>query len=217
MSQRCYLGIADLFNLRKVFTLQTLKELALVDSGIDDNMCAQLALVVKDSQLESLNLSNNCIQDPVELLKCCMRPSAQQTEENAKPRHYLTHLDISRNDIREPGCLSLMRAIKQEDFGLKSLVVDGNQIGDGFVLILNSVLQTSLKHFNKDLSSLSVAECGIIIKEEHEHVIAKIFGDTGVTRLNLSGNVFERGLEAAKALQASAAVNGINLVINGIK
>lgn len=40
MSQRCYLGIADLFNLRKVFTLQTLKELALVDSGIDDNMCA---------------------------------------------------------------------------------------------------------------------------------------------------------------------------------
>lgn len=76
MSQRCYLGIADLFNLRKVFTLQTLKELALVDSGIDDNMCAQLALIVKDSQLESLDLSNNCISDPVELLKCCMRPSA---------------------------------------------------------------------------------------------------------------------------------------------
>lgn len=40
MSQRCYLGISDLFNLRKVFTLSTLKELALVDSGIDDNMCA---------------------------------------------------------------------------------------------------------------------------------------------------------------------------------
>ena len=146
-----------------------------------------------------------------------MRPSAQQTEENAKPRHYLTHLDISRNDIREPGCLSLMRAIKQEDFGLKSLVIDGNQVGDGFVLILNSVLQASLKYFNKDLSVLSMAECGIVIKEEHEQVIAKIFGDTGVTRLNLSGNAFERGPDAAKALQTSAAAGGITLVINGIK
>lgn len=197
MSQRCYLNTADLFNLRKVFTLQTLRELALVDSGIDDNMCAQLALIVKDSQLESLDLSNNCISDPVELLKCCMRPNTTHAEEDAQPHHYLTHLDISRNDIREPGCLSLMRAIKQEDFGLKSLVIDGNQICDGFVLILNSVLQTSLKYFNKDLSVLSMAECGIVIKEEHEHAIAKIFGDTGITRLNLSGNVFERGLSAA--------------------
>ena len=110
-----------------------------------------------------------------------------------------------------------MRAIKQEDFGLKALIIDGNQIGDGFVLILNSVLQTSLKYFNKDLSVLSMAECGLVIKEEHEQVIAKIFGDTGITRLNLSGNTFEKGLGAAQARQASAAASEICVVINGIK
>ena len=75
MSQRCYLGTSDLFNLRKVFTLQTLRELELVDSGIDDELCAKLALIVRDSRLERLNLSNNSISDPMELMKCCMRPN----------------------------------------------------------------------------------------------------------------------------------------------
>jgi hypothetical protein len=101
-----------------------------------------------------LDLSNNFISDVADLIKLIVQLPG---------KNCLKVLKLCRNNLQEAACRQLMTAMMQPAFSVTELYLDGNKIGDGYLLIAHSLIKNTKDNKNKALKVLSFNECSITV------------------------------------------------------
>ncbi|CAL6045101.1 Conserved_hypothetical protein [Hexamita inflata] len=206
MARQYYITPKDLVGLKSLFKSQ-ITELKLIDCGLGDDLVGVLSVQLKDSFIKRLSLANNYITDITDLFKICV-----QQPLNASA-NFLTHLDLSRNNLQVPACVEMMKALRQEEFSLEQLILSGNNLNEGWLLLANSILMGAGKFANVNLNHFDLAECQIKFKTEEIPVLKKLVEETGIKYLNLSGNEFDG---KANGLVEAGQKNGAKVDVKGI-
>jgi hypothetical protein len=79
---------------------------------------------------------------------------------------------------------------------LHELHLNGNNLGEGWLLVANGLLESANKYANKPLQMLDFSECNIFVKVDQETVIEKLIFQAELQWLGLNGAKFERGAKA---------------------
>lgn len=179
ISRRFFIQQKDLLQMTDL--VAGLQELRVINSGLTDELLQTLCLLLKQTKVKHLDISNNLVSDLAPVLKLC---STQQS-------NFLEVLNVQRNNLTHPACLQLMKAMKQEQFFLKELLLNGNNLGDGWLLLANGLLETSTRFANKPLQRLDLSECHLKIKLGEEAVIVKVVFEAELQWLGMNGAQFE--------------------------
>lgn len=84
-----------------------------------------------------------------------------------------------------------MKAMKQQQFFLKELRLNGNALKEGWLLLANGLLETATRFANKPMAVLDLSECKIQVKTGEEAVLVKMVFDAELQWLGLNGAQFE--------------------------
>eukprot|EP00703_Trepomonas_sp_PC1_P004234 JAP92372.1 hypothetical protein TPC1_15712 [Trepomonas sp. PC1] len=174
ISRRYFLQHKDILQLPDI--IFNLKSLSIVNSGLNDELCQTLCLLLQNQQLTILDLSNNLLKDLTPLLKLCNRQSS------------LASLVLKRNAIQsvEP----LQKALQSENFKLESLFLNGNQISE-WKTIANSILRSASQFSVSSLKILDLSDNQLKIKAGDQGLIVQLIFEAEMQWLGLRRAAFQ--------------------------
>uniref|UniRef100_A0A8C6UQH7 B30.2/SPRY domain-containing protein n=1 Tax=Neogobius melanostomus TaxID=47308 RepID=A0A8C6UQH7_9GOBI len=151
-------GLLGLLLVVKASTKATLRR-----CGLSPRSCASLASVLSSSSLTHLDLSDNDLQDSgvkllckglstpcrlqtLRLSGCLISERGGASLASVLSSSSLTHLDLSNNDLQDPGVGLLCEGLKSAPCRLETLRLSGCLISERGAAALASVLSFALSH-----------------------------------------------------------------------